>query len=275
MEVIKYYKRYIENVGKINISDYTSYNNNMELSIDDKLFFINKLDFDVIVDFGCANGVLLEKISNLKPNIMIIGYDLDTEMIKLCSNKISNGLFTDKWSVVIDEIGKYKKPLLNLSSVIHEVYSYSHPKVVSHFWTNNVFNDKFKYIVIRDMLPSSKIDSIDMNRYQNDVKLVIDNSDRYYLKSFQKNWGNIDDNYRIFMHYLLKYRYKTNWSREVLENYLPVSFETVITKIPSNYKVIYNDQFIVPFISEQTFKDFGIKMDQNTHTKLIIENEKI
>ena len=41
----------------------------MEKSIDDKLFFISKLDFDVIVDFGCANGVFLSKLKGIKPNV--------------------------------------------------------------------------------------------------------------------------------------------------------------------------------------------------------------
>ncbi len=270
MEIVKRWKLFIESVGDVKIADYESYNSNMELSMDDKLFFINMVDFDVIVDFGCANGVLLEKISRLRPDIAIIGYDLDTTMINSCKSKMPNAIFTDRWNEVILEISKYKSPLLNLSSVIHEVYSY-HPKLVSHFWSNNVFGSNFKYIVIRDMIPSSRIDSINMSRYQDDVNKIIEIADPYYLNSFQRNWGDIKDNYRTFLHYLLKYRYKVNWSREVLENYLPVNIEEVISKIPTSYKIQYKDLFTVPFIKEQVYKDFGIKMDQNTHAKLILK----
>lgn len=272
MEIIKNWKQFNESIGDVKITNYDIYNYNMELSLDDKLFFLDKVDFDVIVDFGCANGVLLEKIAKYRPGVKIIGYDLDYAMLQICTkaNIPSDALLTDDWNKVISEISKYEKPLLNLSSVIHEVYSYS-PGSVNEFWNENVFGSNFKYIVVRDMIPSKKIDSIDMSGYRRDVSRVRELSDPETLNSFEGHWGSIDSDYRTFMHYLLKYRYKINWTRELLENYLPISIEDVIQKIPSNYKIKQNEQFIVPFIKEQAYKDFGIKMDQNTHTKLILE----
>ena len=44
------------------IRDYNAYNGRMELSMMDKLFFVDKVDTDLIVDFGCANAVLLKAI---------------------------------------------------------------------------------------------------------------------------------------------------------------------------------------------------------------------
>lgn len=261
----------METVGKVKIANYNTYNYNMSLSLDDKLFFMEMVDFDVIVDFGCADGILLEKIAKLNPDIKLIGYDLDTHELDICRRKVPNAFLTNKWSEVLQELVNYKSPLLNLSSVIHEVYSYTHPKLVESFWTKNVFGSNFKYIVIRDMMPSSKIDKINMDMYEEDVNKVISKSKDYYLRSFERNWGSIKDSYRNFMHYLLKYRYEINWDREVLENYLPISIEEVLKKVPSYYTVKYNKQFMVPFIKEQAYKDFDIKMDQNTHTKLILE----
>lgn len=258
-------------VGKVKIANYSTYNFNMALSLDDKLYFLDKVDFDVIVDFGCADGILLEKVSKLKPNVKLIGYDLDSQELEICARRVPNAFLTSKWSDIIKEISSYEKPLLNLSSVIHEVYSYTHPKLINNFW-ENVFNSNFKYIVIRDMMPSSSIDSINMDNYKDDVRKVIEKSNDYYLRSFERHWGSIKDNYRAFIHYILKYRYEINWNREVLENYLPINIEDVLKKIPNDYSIKYKEQFIVPFIKEQTFKDFGIKMDQNTHTKLILES---
>lgn len=263
----------MENVlGEVGITNYDTYNYNMELSLDDKLFFLDKIDFDVIVDFGCANGVLLEKIAKLKPGVKIIGYDLDYNMLQICTkaNIPSDTLLTNDWDEILEEISKYDKPLLNLSSVIHEVYSYT-PELVDEFWVKHVFGSNFKSVVIRDMIPSSNIDSIDMVKYKEDIYKVRTLCDSETLKSFENQWGNIDSGYRTFMHYLLKYRYKINWTREVLENYLPISIEDVISKIPNSYKITYKDNFLVPFIKEQTFKDYGIIMDQNTHSKIIIE----
>lgn len=254
------------------IINYEIYNERMDKSVDDKLFFLNKIDFDVIVDFGCANGALLSIIEKNKPNVKIIGYDLDRTMLDMAKSYLSdNVMLTDNWSEVINEISKYKKPLLNLSSVIHEVYSYSLPKDVGMFWKTRVFGNSFKYIIIRDMLPSSKIDNINTNSFKVDVERVYEVYDPIYLKSFESRWGSLYGSYRTFMHFLLKYRYTNNWEREVNENYVPVSFETVRSKIPNNYRVIFEDHFVLPFIQDQVIKDFDIRIKYPTHSKFIIE----
>ena len=66
------------------------------------------------------------------------------------------------------------------------------------------------------------------------VRKVKQKADKHYLNSFEDRWGVINDNYRTFIHYLLKYRYTDNWDREVNEDYLPVSLETVKSKVPNN-----------------------------------------
>ena len=111
-----------ELVGDIEISNVDNYVEGMQKSLDDKLFFVDKLDFDVIVDFGCANGVLLSKVKKMKPNVKIIGYDLDETMLsKARAELTSEDILTSNWDEVIREIQGYSSPLLNLSSVIHEV----------------------------------------------------------------------------------------------------------------------------------------------------------
>jgi len=67
----------------------------------------------------------------------------------------------------------------------------------------------------------------------------------------------------------LKYRYTDNWDREVNEDYLPVSLETVKTKIPSNYKIVYEQDFL----KQQVKKDFNVHLTHSTHTKMIIQNK--
>ena len=45
------------------------------------------------------------------------------------------------------------------------------------------------------------------------------------LNDFENKWGSINNNYRTLLHWLLKYKYVINWSREVYENYLPITLE--------------------------------------------------
>ena len=272
---IRNWKLFLEElVGEKPISNYDRYIEEMEKSMSDKLFFIDKIDFDVIVDFGCADGTFLSKLQKIKPNAKIIGYDLDDEMLKKASDKLGKkALLTSNWSDVIIEVSKYRNPLLNLSSVIHEVYSYSHANVIKKFWESQVFGGDFKWITIRDMIPSVEMHRNEIDKFRKDVKKVKEKTDIRYLNSFEDRWGIIDDNYRTFVHFLLKYKYTDNWNREVNENYLPVTLETLKKKIPSNYKIIYEDAFILPFIQEQVKKDFDINISHSTHTKMIIKNE--
>lgn len=261
-----------ELVGEIEISNIDNYVEGMQKSLDDKLFFVDKLDFDVIVDFGCANGAFLSKVKKMKPNVKIIGYDLDEAMLNKARTELTEeDILTSSWDQVINEIQGYNSPLLNLSSVIHEVYSYSHPSVVKSFWEKQVFGGDFKWITIRDMIPSCDIDKNQIENFRNDVKKVRKRANKFYLNSFEKRWGTIDDNYRTFCHFLLKYRYLDNWEREVKENYLPVSLETLKKKIPSNYTIQYEQDFIVPFIKDRVGKDFGVKITHSTHVKMIIK----
>lgn len=262
-----------ELVGENEISNYQAYADGMEKSMDDKLFFVNNIDFDVIVDFGCANGIFLSKLQTMKPNVKIIGYDLDDVMLSKARVVLGEeALLTSSWDEVVNELSSYENPLLNLSSVIHEVYSYSHSSVIKKFWNQQVFGGNFKYITIRDMIPSSDIHKNELENFRQDVKRVRKRANKFYLNDFEKRWGPIDDNYRTFCHFLLKYRYVDNWEREVKENYLPVSLETVKTKIPSSYSIEYEHDFIVPFIKDKVGKDFGVKITHSTHVKMILKN---
>lgn len=262
-----------ELVGDKPIADFDDYIEGMKMSMEDKLFFVDKLDFDVIVDFGCANGTFLSLVQNMKPNVKLIGYDLDdTMLLKAESILGEEALLTSRWEQVVLELSKYEKPLLNLSSVIHEVYSYSHSSVIKKFWEQQVFGGNFKWITIRDMIPSVEIHKDERKSFEDDVKRVKDLADPYYLESFEERWEPIENNYRTFVHFLLKYRYIDNWQRELNENYLPVSLETVKKKIPSSYKIISEEDFVVPFIKEKVMEDFGILIKHSTHTKMIILN---
>lgn len=264
-----------ELVGEKPISNIQSYIDGMNYSMRDKLFFSDTINFDIIVDFGCADGTFLEELSKTNPGVKLIGYDLDDIMLHKAKQKFGKkAIFTNNWNEAIRLTTRFKNPLLNLSSVIHEVYSYSRPNVISKFWNEQVFGGDFKYITIRDMIPSLEIDRQEINDFKDDVKKVRSKSDKYYLNSFEKKWGDINDNYRTFVHYLMKYRFTDNWDREVNENYLPVSLETVKSKIPNNYKIILEENFLLPFLKTQVKKDFNVDLTHSTHTKMIIKNLK-
>jgi SAM-dependent methyltransferase len=259
------------------ITDVSHYRKEMAKSMVDKLFFIDQIDVNLIVDFGCADGTMLSFIQELRPDIQLIGYDISQEMIDIANNnKIWNGknkpIFTSDWTEIKNIIQNYKSEGFNcsltLSSVIHEVYSYGDEKSVAQFWSD-IFNTDFDYIVIRDMLLSKKSHHESQIR---DVEKVYSSHDPH-IQEFESLWGSITD-YKNLLHFLFKYRYNKNWFRELRENYLPITLEDMLSHIPTDlYSYDYYDHYVLPFIEKSVKKEFGITLKEQTHIKLILKKK--
>ena len=253
------------------INNIEVYNKNMSMSMYDKTFFIDKIDAKLFVDFGCADGALMEFCKFLVPDINFIGYDIDPKMVCLAKDRMGeHAPFTIDWKDVSKEIfrvGSGGKTAIILSSLIHEVYSYGSQRDVDLFW-ERVFNTEFNYIVIRDLIPSL---SINRTSDMNDVACVLRESDDMLIK-FEQTWGSIEQNKNL-VHYLMKYRYKENRDREIRENYFPLYREELLRKIPKEYKITFHDHYVLPYVKNQVKKDFGIDLMDNTHMKLILERQ--
>lgn len=247
------------------ISDINIYTSRMVKSCEDKLFFIDKISkVKNIVDFGCADGSVIREMNKVLPGINYIGYDNNSDMIKIARNKsvdISNINYTNIFPKDICN----KNSLLNLSSVIHEIYSYCSTDEVKKFW-DNVFLSGFDYVSIRDMCISENVYRL-TNR--TDYWKLINTADKNQIRDFEHNWGSLMRN-NNFLHFLMKYKYVENWDREVKENYFPITLEELISKIPSDYEIAYIETYCLPYLKSIVEKDFGININDNTHVKLLL-----
>jgi hypothetical protein len=188
---------------------------------------------------------------------------------------IGKKINTDNWEEVLKILNnntyRNKKKGLLLSSVIHEVYSYAGGKNIKKFWKEQAFNDTFNYVIIRDMIPSNKFEKMNII----DVNKIKEKSDEKYLNDFENEWGDINDNFRTLLHWLLKYKYTDNWDRELKENYLPITLEYLKNKrIPSNWTILFEEHYTYDYIKQQIEKDFDITIEEPTHLKMIIKNNK-
>jgi hypothetical protein len=122
-------------------------------------------------------------------------------------------------------------------------------------------------VVIRDMIFEQ---SMDRASNPNDVKKIRSKSDRRYLQDYESIEGSIKNNKNL-IHYLMKYRYKDNWEREVRENYFPLSRERLDMLIPDNFMIRYETMFALPYTQRVVERDFGIEIKDNTHLKMILE----
>ena len=265
------------------------YNASMRKGLEDKLFFLEYLPEDnyTFVDFGCADGSVIGALCTIYPDKRglntYIGYDISSDMISLAKTNFDGDVdeevvFTSDWKEVIGELSKSKsKKVLILSSVIHEVYSYGEiPKDIDTFW-DRVLNTGFDYICIRDMMPSRDI--------VRETPVAI-HSAIHYDPNHVLNEGQLAEFEHIHgttwsmkqaVHFLLKYRWKVNWKREVNENYFPIFVEDLIGALSlkkyfhdaDTYKIDYLERFQVPYLMEHIKKDFGIEFEDFTHVKAI------
>ena len=262
-------------------NDITSYNDNLRKGMSDKLFFLDHLPDDeyLFFDFGCADGSLIEALKK-EPRCRgkkhwYVGYDISEEMIHLAQKKLgcnrNNRVFlTSQWEDAMDHVRQKAKrhrfkTVLILSSVIHEVYSYD--TSVDTFWSH-VTGSGFHYITVRDMMPSHTIDrDTDPGLYEaflkNRNKVLLPNQ----IADFEQLWGPLGKQ-KNFVHFLLKYRWTINWSREVKENYFPICIEEFIDKLKS-YQTLFFETFRVKHLDECILKDFGLQLTDNTHVKAV------
>ena len=182
-----------------NIADVNLYNQQMAKSMEDKIYFKNEIDnntVDMIVDFGCANAELFKYMPK---DWKCVGVDNSSEMRDIAKKNFPKGSYVDS----LDDVKITNNTLLNMSSVIHEVYSYCSKNEIKRFW-EQVFDSGYKYISIRDMMVSD-VTNRALKPHEADC---LRGPKAANLKSFIDIWGM--KRYRDMLHYLLKYRYTEN-----------------------------------------------------------------
>jgi len=263
-------------VGEKPITDINNYNSEMAKSLIDKIFFMDKIEADLILDIGCADGTLIKFLSNIFPDHQYVGYDADAEMIREANNgyESPNVTFDANIDVIRGIITKAqsegKRVCIVLSSMIHEVYSYGRGQTDS-FW-EMVWGFEPDYVAIRDMMVSSKTSRPAPVRNAMRIRQIYGRdipNGAEMIAQHESIWGSLEENWSL-THFLLKYRYVGNWEREVHENYLPLNVEQMMGVIPSSYDMQYFDHFVLPFISGAAWRDFYIQMQDPTHVKMIL-----
>lgn len=279
-------------VGK-EFNDQKGYNNSMGKAVDDKLFFLDKLKLEqfIVVDFGCADGTVLQELERRFPRNILnrddihcyIGFDISKSMIDMAKEKwdgeSKDVLFTDNWPEVIAKVETIKHNRMNadklkvyvlLSSVLHEIYSYGTSDTIQIAW-DRIFGLDADYIIFRDMMWSDTDKNADIKWY---AKTVLASDEYKDLRtSFENKWGVLF-NPKNLTHFLLKYRWRINWEREVSENYFPISLSQFLEKMTKQYEPDYLERVSLPFIQKQWGRDFNFSsFPIKTHLKAIFRKK--
>ena len=274
-------------IGK-NFASIEYYNNQMSKGLEDKLYFLEHLPKNkeyIFVDAGCADGTLINMVrQKLGDDHQYVGYDISENMIDLAKSKMIespvNVTFTSNWEDVSKLLSYYKQytKVVILSSVIHEVYSYTKSsQEVVEFW-DHVIHSNFDYICIRDMMVS---EDIAMKYIPAGLQYVVEDNGKRTItierfKQFVNRWGDLSRG-KNFLHFLLKYRWQINWDKELNENYFPIYIEELLKLCSIKYNLEYFQRFRVPFLDECIKKDLKIDPVKDnidpTHIKAIFKKK--
>lgn len=255
------------------MKDEKIYLSRMADAMEDKLFFVEHLPKEVatFVDYGCADGALIEELVKIYPNANFIGYDNNTDFIahaeKYNTDKV---FFTSDWEQV-EHIMSFSVGVrvLILSSVLHEIYTYEDAANILNFW-QRVKSFRYDYICVRDM----GIRWADCNRMvaREMVNQVyqwanVSRKRRWQLNDFEAKCGTITNSSNL-CEFLLKYSYIENWGREVKEHYFAFATEDVFSHMDElGLSPIYFQHWVLPYVADKVKNDFGITMPYNTHYK--------
>lgn len=256
------------------ISDLDVYNLRMTKSMIDKLFFLDmSVNLEGVLDFGCADGTLLQHVDAFCPGLRLVGYDMDQTMVELATTHFPKASFFSDWDSAVDAAfpnGVVGNMCLNLSSVIHEVYSYSGAEGIDLFW-KRVYESGFEYIAIRDMMLSESADRVTPIR--DEMRVRTSRPHAKQLHEFEALHGSIANN-KNFLHFLMKYQYLENWEREVAENYLPLSTTRFFEMMPTDYEVVIYNRYSLPYLGYCVKRDFNVEIADDTHVKILLRRKR-
>lgn len=251
------------------INNIDVYNAGMRKSMLDKIWWLDKIDDDIIsiMDYGCADGALLSMIHTINPKLYLHGYDFNMNMIELARQNVPDAKFGYDWNKLRhDDIINRNVSALVASSVFHEIENYS-DNIEQEY--DRIFNSGYKYIAIRDMFLSEKSCGL------SDPLTVAKIRQKYSydkIQEFESFIGPLEYNENL-LQFFLTYRYTANWDREVRENYFPYTIEEFLHRIPDTYEIVYFEHYTLPFLRDQVQKDFGVQLTDPTHGKILLRKK--
>ena len=260
------------------IENYIVYNDRMRRSMWDKAFFMDKVPGTrLIVDYGCADGSLVHFLSELFPEMYLIGFDIDQNMLDLANARRRERTFflgdMDGVRSKMQELGiSGDEVTFNFSSVFHEVFHYGFDRAQLQRFVQGV---NPRYLVVRDMMyHDARTDEPVSADAEKRVRSIIPEGQ---IRDFEREYGPISVR-RHLLHLLLKYHYVENWARECRENYFSGTEEGILDVLDPGreYEKILHHRYLLPYIRWDAEENLGLDLGQDvtTHVAMILERRR-
>lgn len=248
-----------------------TYCHSMSKSLNDKLFFLKEIDinsYDVIVDFGCADGALLETLCDenilSNKNTKLIGIEKSSALAELCRSRLKDKvLIVSKVYEVEDWLKKSTNTLAIFSSVLHECFSPEQFDIDGFNYLGRIANT----IAIRDMrapMIKGPIDGTTRARITRDFPKDL-------LIKFEDEYGRIDNTVNLYRYFLM-YKWTDNWRHELKEDYFSIPWSDIKEKMAKyGYHIIYEKDYILPYLKKEIAATFQHNLRQPTHKQIIFD----
>lgn len=164
--------------------DLETFNASLAKSMDDKLFFTKILERpDVVVDFGCGDGTLLKRLTQIWPGIYALGVETEPAQRRFAEDRLGeNGKVVPNFSkndLPADRIGP---KVAVFSSVLHE----------SPWLLAEATRVGFDWIAVRDMALRERdrcfepyLEAIFKGLYRDGPMWEMEREERYFQNSFE------------------------------------------------------------------------------------------
>lgn len=247
------------------MKDFNIYKLRLSQSLEDKLFFMDKLDlssYDLVVDFGCGTGTVLNAIYQRLQNKnrpLLVGYDNSVEMLNFAAQSTSREIqYINSMDTLEVAVQSAKKSMIIFNSVLHEMDEFQQRKILNTIMT------KFTTVVVRDMkrpLNNEPISNITRKRVLAQVAL-------WQAQLFESRWGKIRDKETLYRFFLMN-EFVENFETEVEEDYFGVLWSDIAWRLKPQYECVYEHSFTLPYRKQQVKKRFNHVMHDITHRKVI------
>lgn len=252
------------------MKDLNGYILRLDNALKEKLFFVDKInlyEYDLIIDFGCATGTLLNEISLIAKHagVKLVGYDCSEDMLTRAKTLHPHLLFTSSFDQLIMWMLHACKPLVIFSSVLHEI-----PVSNDSAWKDIYEVMQHAHtVVVRDMKrPSNNEPISNITR-----KRVLSQVAPWQAEMFESKWGKIADKENLYRFFLMN-EFVDNFETEVEEDYFNVPWSEIAWKLEVTHNTLYERSYVLPYRKAQVKKRFNHVLNDITHREIILQKKK-
>ena len=220
-----------------------------------------------VLDVGCADGALTIAMAARHPSTHFVGIDLDAGFIAQAQAHTRQAAIPN-----VEFRRVYLRQLLAepvrfdyvvFASVLHEFWTYGEgiSSVLKALADAHELLGPGGMTLVRDMVLEAYAGRATLRVAAMRAKaLASPHADA--LAEFEAHWGPVETLGGL-NHYLLKYQYRQNWARELVEHYVPVTSEEYMRIFRLlGMQIQTHELYLLPFLRERWQRDFGLDEDE-------------